>query len=71
LDLVRNWDHRHQAELQQLLARHGVLTEAQSTVRGFLNQAREALESVPECPSRCALDDLTRFLSQQTSQLGV
>jgi octaprenyl-diphosphate synthase len=71
LELVRHWDSRHQAELQELLARHEVLAEAQSTVQGFLDKARGALECVPHGLSRCALDDLTRFLSQQTSQLGI
>jgi len=71
LELVRHWDSRHQPELRQLLVRYEVLAEAQSTVQGFLHTACEALERVPECVSRSALDELTRFLSQQTSQLGV
>lgn len=71
LELVRHWDNRHQCELHRLLLQHDALTEAQATVQGFLDKACEALESIPVCPSRSALGELTRFLSQQTSQLGV
>ena len=71
LEMVQHWDDAHQGELRKLLQRYEVLAEAQSTVQGFLGTACTALEQVPECHSRTALEGLTRFLSQQTSQLGV
>lgn len=71
LELIEHWDNRHHAELEKMLGRYDALAEAQTVVQGFLSTARKALSLVPACSSRGALDDLTHFLSQQTSQLGV
>jgi hypothetical protein len=54
-----------------MLARARVLDECQGVVRRFLESARKRLTHLPPCPDREALLDLTQFLSQQTSLLGV
>jgi octaprenyl-diphosphate synthase len=66
-----HWDGKHEADLQHLLTQHDALAESQSVIQRFLDSSGKALVRLPPSPSRDALSDLTRFLSQQTSRLGV
>ena len=71
LHLIQHWQPSHQQELQKILVQVNALSEAQATVQRFLDTALSSIETLPNCPSRNALEDLTRFLAQQTSQIGV
>jgi len=68
---LEHWDPQHGAELLSLLAQHDALPAARAVIQRFLDSARKALVPLPQSSSREALGDLTRFLSQQTSRLGV
>ncbi len=70
LHLIQNWEPSHLAELLQILANTDALPEAQNTVQELLHTARCAIENLPDCPSLDALNHLTHFLAQQTSQIG-
>jgi octaprenyl-diphosphate synthase len=72
---LRAWvDHWEPDQLQsvvEVLLRYDALTESRRTIHGFLEGARRQLEVLPGSNRRIGLSDLTLYLAQQTTALGV
>lgn len=67
--LVRDWRPLYLPQVLSLLRKHGALHECQRAIRSQLSAGRQALEVVPESPSRAALLEMSDFLVRQTDAL--
>jgi hypothetical protein len=54
-----------------LLAKYETFEPSVQEIRRFLDQARRALQGLPESPGRTGLSALADFLAQQTEALAV
>jgi octaprenyl-diphosphate synthase len=68
--LIRNWDPRNLAPVQELLSKHDALGESLEIIHACLAQARRALARLPESSKHAGLSGLTDFLAAQTERLG-
>jgi geranylgeranyl pyrophosphate synthase len=54
-----------------LLEKYDAQSESYAVVQEYLQNARNALQDIPESQCRAGLVALTEFLAQQTDALGV
>ena len=69
--MVGQWDENQLNILQGWLSEFNTLEQSQCKLEAFLVEARESLEVIEESAHRDVLEVLTRFLAQQSAQLGV
>ena len=69
-NLVKNWEPRNLAPVQELLAKHDALNESLEIIHDWLAEARRALARLPESSKHVGLTGLTDFLAAQTERLG-
>ena len=69
-NLIRNWDPRNLAPVQELLAKHDALNESLEIIHDWLAEARRALAQLPASSKHAGLTGLTDFLAAQTERLG-
>lgn len=69
-DLVMDWQPEHMKLLTELLSKYDMLSASQGVMNSYLDQARQALESLPRSTGTSALTSLTDFLSRQTALLA-
>ncbi len=68
--MVQDWRPLYFPQVLALLKRFAALKESQGVIRRYVQSARQALEALPESPSRLALFRLSDFLVRQTDALG-
>jgi octaprenyl-diphosphate synthase len=68
--LLQEWRPLYFPQVLSLLKRHAALEESQGVIRRYVRTARQALELLPESPSRLALLRMSEFLARQTEALG-
>ncbi len=69
-NLIRNWEPRNLAPVQELLSKHDALAESLEIIHDWLEEARRALARLPESSKHAGLTGLTEFLAAQTERLG-
>jgi len=67
---IQNWQPEHFPMVNQMLARYETFEPSVQVVEDYLEQARRALQLLPESEGRGSLLGLTEFLSQQTNGLA-
>jgi octaprenyl-diphosphate synthase len=68
-NLIREWRPLCLPQVLSLLKKHGALDESQKAIRSQILSARQALDMVPESPSRTALLRMSEYLVRQTDAL--
>ena len=69
--MVEQWDENQLNILRGWLSEFSTLEQSQARLERYLAEAREALEVIEASAHRDVLTALTRFLAQQSAQLGV
>ena len=69
--MIQHWDETQLNILRGWLSEFNILEQSQSRLESCLADAREALSAISESSHRGALEELTRFLAQQSARLGV
>jgi len=69
--MIQDWDIGQLNILRGWLSEFNTLEQSQSRLESYLADARDALGSVRDSDRRDALEELTRFLAQQSAGLGV
>ena len=69
--MVGQWDENQLNILRSWLSEFSTLEQSQARLERYLAEAREALEVIGASAHRDVLTALTRFLAQQSAQLGV
>jgi octaprenyl-diphosphate synthase len=69
--LIQNWQPKNLLAVNGLLAKYDTFEPSVREIRRFLDQASEALNTLPESAGRVGLAAMTDFLAQQTSTLAV
>ncbi len=69
--MIQDWDNGQLNILRGWLSEFNTLEQSQSRLESYLADARDALGSVRDSDRRDALEELTRFLAQQSAGLGV
>jgi len=69
--MIQRWDETQLNILRGWLSEFNTLERSQSRLESSLADARKALGAISESSPRDALEELTRFLAQQSAELGV
>ena len=69
--LIKKWQPENLAAVNELVARYETFGPTQRIIARYLEQARRALQNLPESNGRAGLSGLTEFLAQQTDALAV
>ncbi|MGA2246150.1 MAG: polyprenyl synthetase family protein [Verrucomicrobiota bacterium] len=69
--LIENWEPKNLLTINSLLAKYDTFEPSVREISRFLDQARRALQVLPEGPGRAGLAALTEYLAQQTGTLAV
>ena len=68
---IENWQPENLAIVNELLAKYETFEPSVEVIVNYLEQARNALKTLPGNSGRDGLMELTEFLSQQTGSLAV
>ncbi len=68
--IVRLWQPGCLAEAARLLAKYEVLGDSLQIIGQYLDQARQAIQLLPNTPGRAGLFGLTDYLAHQSASLG-
>jgi octaprenyl-diphosphate synthase len=68
---IENWQPEHLSLVNELLAKYETFEPSVEVIVNYLEQARNALKTLPGNSGRDGLMELTEFLSQQTGSLAV
>jgi geranylgeranyl pyrophosphate synthase len=69
-EMILNWKPEFLAPVIELLSQHETLGESLKVIQKYLQQARQALQGLPETANRTGLTGLTDYLARQTTTLG-
>ncbi len=69
--IISNWQPENLAAVNALLAKYQTFQPSVSVIERYLEQARLALQVIPNSPGKTGLLHLTDFLAQQTAALVV
>ncbi len=69
--LIQHWESKNLLAVNALLAKYDTFEPSVREIQRFLDQARRALQVLPESPGRMGLATLADFLAQQTGTLAV
>ena len=69
--MIQSWQPEHFSEVNDLLMRYETFEPSRQVIAGYLQQARRALENLPDSAGRDGLFGLSDFLAQQTGALRV
>jgi octaprenyl-diphosphate synthase len=69
--IISNWQPENLAAVNALLAKYQTFQPSVAVIERYLEQARLALQVIPNSPGKTGLLHLTDFLAQQTSALVV
>ncbi len=69
--LIQHWQPENLPAVNELLVRYETFEPSREVIAKYLEQARRALENLPESSGRAGLFGLADFLAQQTAGLTV